>query len=45
MQYREIQCALRPIAFPSQAIEAQFIVDEKTGKVNLQADRYYFHKI
>ncbi|NIO37045.1 hypothetical protein GTO27_05010, partial [Candidatus Bathyarchaeota archaeon] len=34
-----------PIAFPSQAIEAQFIVDEKTGKVHLQADRYYFHKI
>jgi len=34
-----------PIAFPGQAIEVQFIIDEKTGKVHLQADRYYFHKI
>lgn len=34
-----------PIAFPNQTIEVQFIVDEETGKVHLQADRYYFHKI
>lgn len=34
-----------PIALPGRAIDVQFTIDEKTGKIHLKADRYYFHKL
>lgn len=34
-----------PILYPDQEIDVQFFIDEKTKKVDLTFDRYYFHKI
>lgn len=34
-----------PIVFPGLRISVQFFIDDKTGKVHLAADRYYWHKI
>ncbi len=34
-----------PICLPNQKIFVQFFIDEKTGKINATADRYYFHKV
>ncbi len=34
-----------PVVYPKKRIWIQFTVDEKTGQVHLQADRYYLHKI
>lgn len=34
-----------PVCLPNQTIFVQFFIDEKTGKINATADRYYFHKV
>ncbi|MFX1498102.1 MAG: serine hydrolase [Promethearchaeota archaeon] len=34
-----------PIAYPNRKIKVQFFIDEKTGKIHFNFDRYYFHKI
>ncbi|MEM3700670.1 MAG: serine hydrolase domain-containing protein [Candidatus Bathyarchaeia archaeon] len=34
-----------PALLPEHEMDVQIITDEKTGKVHMQIDRYYFHKI
>lgn len=34
-----------PVAYPNRKIKVQFFIDEKTDKIHLTFDRYYFHKI
>lgn len=34
-----------PVCLPNQKVFVQFFIDEKTGKINATADRYYFHKV
>ncbi len=34
-----------PFAFPGMKMTAQGRIDEKTGEVHIQADRYHFHKV
>ncbi len=34
-----------PFALPDMGMSIQGKIDEKTGKVHIRADRYYFHKI
>ncbi|MFX1446307.1 MAG: hypothetical protein ACFFHV_23170 [Promethearchaeota archaeon] len=34
-----------PITYPNQEINVQFFINEKTKKIDLTFDRYFFHKI
>ncbi|GAG63513.1 unnamed protein product, partial [marine sediment metagenome] len=34
-----------PVAYPNRKIKVQFFINEKTDKIHLTFDRYYFHKI